>query len=434
MCSAKYLSGFSSVMDWRPIEFMDLPPVRCCSLCNVVPKEIFLLECPHVLCSHCYQAVLQGNQCCPLDGESVQESEVQICTIKPSHLYKWKMRCCNSSKGCDFVGNVEKLEIHFLSDCVFHVVRCNRCNALVQRRDILSHYTEQRCQAASSSCDGIQISVDTGVLDVGRKIDASLEAIAERMCAIEIQLNNHAAAGIDGAKQCTNANKQLLNELEPVEGIHGESRNEAANMMTREEVSLNSIKERVEHIASNVQRNQGIVRIATDQIIEKLGAMGRHLEALEHIGKVGINEALFYIPGITELVERWKGVKSEWLHLERFSDVSTVCGYSVRVGMITSGNTFSLCLEICPSAHDDLLKWPFRIAHRYTLLHPEIMSKNVGSHFTTTNQFWITRPKNDPVMVPSAFALKGYTLEYIIRDGFVDEDSICVQVEFKPEM
>ncbi|XP_064479819.1 RING finger protein 151-like [Ornithodoros turicata] len=378
MCSAKCLSGFSSAMDWRPIEFMDLPSVRSCSLCNVVPKETFLLECSHALCGQCYQVVLRGNQRCPLDGESTQESEAQVCVFKPNHLQKCKMRCCNSSNGCDFVGNMEQVKNHFLSGCAFHVVSCNRCNAAVLRRDIVSHYGGQQCKSSSSS--GREAGDNEGVVNIGRKIDASLDAIAERICAIETQLNNH-TAGVEGAKQCTSANKQLLDQLlERLERTDGALRNAATNLLSREdlkgtlEVGSKTINEgtgqgRAGNAASGAQDNRGITSVATDEIIEKLNTIGRQLDTMEHIVKAGTNQAVWHIRGITELASKSK----ERGGLKHYSDVFVLCGYSVRMQLMFVGSgdeTVHFSLQICQSAYDSFLKWPFCTSCDFTLLNP----------------------------------------------------------------
>ncbi|XP_064479949.1 uncharacterized protein LOC135393445 [Ornithodoros turicata] len=434
MCPAKCLSGFSSVLDWRPIEFMGLPSLRSCSLCNVVPKETFLLECHHALCSHCYKAVLQGSGRCPLDEESIQESEVQTLLIRPSHLQKWKMRCCNSSNGCDFVGNVEEATNHFLSDCAFHVVSCNRCSAAVLRRDIVSHYSERQCMAGSSSADGSQVSTDGSVLDIGRKIHNSLETITDRICAIETQLNNHAAC-IDGGKQGASTKEHPLDLLlESLERIHGELRNVAANMMSREEAretvdaSLKSIKEEIQRPTTNTQGNQGITNIATDQVVEKLSSISRHLETLEHVGRVRINEALFCIRGILGLTKISMGVR-----ILRYSDVSVICGYSVQLGICIPRCGFpymQFFLQICPSVHDHLLEWPFCIPYRFVVLHA-LNGSNIDSGFMSSD-VWANRPKSEPVRLSQCFPLNLSHREMIDR-GYVHENCVLVRVSLKPQ-
>ncbi|KAG0438947.1 hypothetical protein HPB47_016813 [Ixodes persulcatus] len=71
------LTGFSPVLDWRPICFSKPPPrPLICDLCGVVSlRPVFPGSCPHWYCTTCYQNVLRHDPpLCPLDQKEVSES------------------------------------------------------------------------------------------------------------------------------------------------------------------------------------------------------------------------------------------------------------------------------------------------------------------------------------------------------------------------
>ncbi|XP_064465410.1 TNF receptor-associated factor 6-like [Ornithodoros turicata] len=411
MTYVKHISGFSNAMDWRPVEFVDLLPARCCSLCNVVPKETFILECSHALCNQCYQAVLQGNRQCPLDGGTIQEEEVQEFTFKPSHLKKQKLRCCNSGHGCDFVGNLEDITTHFLNDCEFHVVSCNRCHATVQRRDIVSHCSEQRCQTASSSVEGSQVSTDKNNIET--KIDESLETVMQRLCAIDTQVNNH-TIGIDGAKL-------VLDKVLEQQG------RTAAHMT---------------HVAAGImslQRNCTELQVAShsstqkiEEFVERFFRMDNKLDAVKYIVKFGTNEVWCHFRDFEMFIREGESKEEAC----RSTDAFLLCGYSAKLNMMLQhqcdGMYLGLYLSIGESSND-LLKWPLLNPHYYILLHPSDRLKSIEKSYDYTEDY---RSSGVPVnrMRPTSTANPAFgDLEFCrlgeIRDGgFIVDDAVCIGV------
>ncbi|XP_064464428.1 uncharacterized protein LOC135375702 [Ornithodoros turicata] len=145
MPSKKYIIGVCETLDWRPVQFVDLPPTQSCSLCNVVPRKTYVLRCSHALCEICYDGLLKSGRSCPLDNECFDESCVQMLKVDRRYVETQIILCMNSKDGCGFVGTVEEMKHHFLKECNFQAVTCKLCNAKVLRRQIVNHYT-QRCQ------------------------------------------------------------------------------------------------------------------------------------------------------------------------------------------------------------------------------------------------------------------------------------------------
>ncbi|KAL3237300.1 hypothetical protein MRX96_022067 [Rhipicephalus microplus] len=65
-------------VNWRPTRLVDdVPEVRKCRVCEVIPKKIVKLPCKHFLCESCLVCASQsGSGLCPLGSHNLQGSEV----------------------------------------------------------------------------------------------------------------------------------------------------------------------------------------------------------------------------------------------------------------------------------------------------------------------------------------------------------------------
>ncbi|XP_064479827.1 TNF receptor-associated factor 5-like [Ornithodoros turicata] len=471
----EYMSGFSDAIDWRPVEFVDLPSVRSCSLCHVVPTETFFLECSHALCSHCYKALLQGNRACPLDGGTVEEDEVQTLTFKPSHLKKQKMHCCNSSHGCDFVGILDEVKTHFLKNCAFHVATCNRCHATILRDDIIHHYTEQQCQAASSTGNDSQVSTNGNIFDIERKMDVALDTVMERLCTIETQLNVH-VVNIDGAKQGISANGQALSRLlDQQEQISGDMIHQleeltkcvdtgkrvlseiiSAGAVTSAEVISHTstvgengdeadideegrcrsraLRGSPDQSASEVKDAANDVKGTMKVVLEsckKLRSAEEMLRELQSVTRLVNNVAYYHI-------ERFADIEKESLaekQVTRTSDVFHLFGYSakLRVDIRTYDGVLYIgaFLCICQSSKDSCLKWPFTLPYAVMLVHPTDDTKSIEYDVDVLKS---VDKYGDCFIKPVGAANVGFgarqlcKLQDAVNNGFVHNDSITLGV------
>lgn len=140
MVQAGILVGFSSFLDWRPLEFTrPLPAIMCCSLCGVVSKSSYLLgQCFHSFCRKCHKRVIEmDSPRCPLDGTVVDRESSQTFDFNNS-LDDKSVRCPNSRNGCTFVGPACELEGHF-AGCDFHAVPCPSCKTRILRFEMWNH-------------------------------------------------------------------------------------------------------------------------------------------------------------------------------------------------------------------------------------------------------------------------------------------------------
>ncbi|KAH7975046.1 hypothetical protein HPB49_022980 [Dermacentor silvarum] len=62
--------------NWRPTRFVDdVPIVRVCGLCGMIPKRTVVLPCSHVLCQFCQADNSQdGSGLCPIDEKPFEET------------------------------------------------------------------------------------------------------------------------------------------------------------------------------------------------------------------------------------------------------------------------------------------------------------------------------------------------------------------------
>ncbi|XP_064479950.1 uncharacterized protein LOC135393447 [Ornithodoros turicata] len=208
--SEQHLVGFSEAMDWRSMDFVDLNPLRACSLCRVVPKVTFVLECSHALCELCYEDVLRGKRQCPLDGQDFEDVNTCKLILTPVQLGNQKARCCNVREGCDFVGTVEEVKQHFFNQCTFHAVTCSRCQMKVLRKELVNHYVQQ-CEPPAIPTVCSLTDVMDAAMEMGRKIDDSLATVIDRLAAVEDQLHSHGMT-IVNAKDTLVSNGDLLKQ------------------------------------------------------------------------------------------------------------------------------------------------------------------------------------------------------------------------------
>ncbi|XP_064479835.1 TNF receptor-associated factor 3-like [Ornithodoros turicata] len=475
MSPVKYMSGFSEAMDWRPIEFVDLPSLLSCSLCHVVPRETFILECSHALCDQCYQTVLQGSRLCPLDGGPVQEQEVQTLSFKPSHRTKPKMRCCNSIHGCQFVGILDEVTTHFLKDCAFQVVSCNRCSSIILRNDIVLHYIEQRCHATSSPTKGRnQVSISGNIVDTESKISVALDSAMERLCAIETQLDVH-VVGIADAKEVLSATGKALSRLLDLQEQTSNVMRENIEELTKcvhtgkrllsgaiSDASAVSVSDRssstAEHddnadnaqdcggSAGALQGPRGQIGCGVSDDVDKIDEVSKVIfdtcKRLSSVdGMLGVlisrlndgknNVAYYHIQDFNDIEK-----KSDNEQVSLCSEIFVLCGYTFRLLVNTDRCDGDLCLgiylAICRSSRDSCLKWPFTLPYTLMLVHPTDEKKNIDryvnvlEYINSESEYFLKPVEKDN---PGFGAPAVCKLQDVAKGGFVHNNSITVGVK-----
>ncbi|XP_064479938.1 TNF receptor-associated factor 3-like [Ornithodoros turicata] len=470
MSSTSYLLGHFEALNWRPLRFVDLPSTVSCDLCSVIPEKIFRLQCFHSLCEGCYQTVLRSDRRCPRDKQGLDESEVETSIIRTTHLQKLEIHCCNFNHGCTFVGSLEQMKSHYLKDCEFHSLTCRKCCATVFRKDIISHYMEEECGAQNRPREDVDI--DSSVVGIGREINASLSDIADKLRAMEDQLNSH-AAGIDTTKDCVGNYAQVLRTIQEEHRLSTEGVSNLASRLHTVTEALSSIKDQFSNevgrgaevrniVTSNRDRLTALIELQKEvaqnvvtsgegqkQCSEKLEGMSKRMQdhssstddklssmkdilrTLRVSNGCGGNVGFFHVQDVDELNKK----ANEKGFAITYSDVFALCGYSVKLGVkfkqCDGIMCIGACLCICRGTNDSLLKWPFSLPYTLTLVHPSDEKKNTRHCVDVPNTFK-TFPEcfNRPVeSVNDGFGFfKLCKLEDAVNAGFVHENSITVGV------
>ncbi|KAM7314329.1 TNF receptor-associated factor 6-like [Ixodes scapularis] len=165
------LTGFSTILDWRPTQFSRPPPrPLICDLCGVVSlRPVFPGSCPHWYCTMCYRNVLRHDPpLCPLDQKEVSESDLagDAFSVDLVKLLKEAgMRCPNCASGCDFV-LTDLLQIEKSVDCIFLFNHCPGlysscgCRYKPPLTDLELHYS--KCQFHRIFCEACDAPVASG--------------------------------------------------------------------------------------------------------------------------------------------------------------------------------------------------------------------------------------------------------------------------------
>ncbi|XP_064479899.1 TNF receptor-associated factor 4-like [Ornithodoros turicata] len=466
MSSKSYLLGHFPALDWRPLEFVDLPSTTSCDLCAVIPQTIFRLECFHSLCEGCYQSVLGSNRRCPLDKQEFVESEVQTLPIRRTRLEKLDVRCCNFSHGCKFVGSLERMKSHFLKDCEFHPLACKKCSATVPRKDIISHYMEEECGAQNTLCSSENASIDGIVIRIGRQIDASLSDIADKLRAMEDWLNSHTLE-IDTTKECVTNYAAALHTLEEGQSFSSVTMSNVMRTVSdafssieeqcsNQVASTDDLKNRVISIKETLSTLVGLQKDAAEnaassgggwkQCAKKLEAMSKRIQdfspsmedklscmsdMLQASIGYGTHIAFFHVQDVDGLKDR----AIVWEVAYSFSDVFALCGYSVKLSVKLSKYDdimyIGVLLYICRGQKDSLLTWPFLLPYTLIMVHPSDDKKNVR-HCVDVPNLFRKYPYCFNRQVESSNSGNGKSqlckLEDALNDGFVYENAITVGV------
>ncbi|CAN7988924.1 unnamed protein product [Ixodes hexagonus] len=305
------LAGFAYDWDWRPLEFESPPnPLRVCSSCCVIPKEVLVLPCRHVLCAPCYS---QAEARCPLDHEAFDDRRVERLSTSLDDVAGRLVWCWNRQNGCAFNGMLIDMANHFYSKCPFHAVQCFKCNTSILRTDMASHHlkcsneTVKLVKTVSANCAGDAAALGRHIEDVRKEVGDSLKHFSDFQYHLEAKLNS---------------------------------------------------------LTEHVHDNAGKKAEMRSAVIDVLRCAG-HLRA----AKTWRPRELALLVSRVDYYSRSSNYREEV-----FSVPSEVCGYSLRLGASCQRDngelTLDFMVQFCKSPRDPCLCWPFRKPFTLALVHP----------------------------------------------------------------
>ena len=133
-------------------EFIDQPPNRSqCPICLLVPRDPQQTPCcGKAFCKACISKIREKNQPCPTckaeDFHYFPDKGLQ------QELYSSKVYCTNKTRGCDWEGELRKLDLHLntnpdkgkeMEGCKFQLVNCSHCQNAYLRRDVAEHQNKE---------------------------------------------------------------------------------------------------------------------------------------------------------------------------------------------------------------------------------------------------------------------------------------------------
>lgn len=160
-------------VNWRQTRFVDeVPSLRVCGLCRMIPTRIVVLPCSHTLCQSCLLANSQGGVGrCPLDQELFDGNECSGYELPTRKANAFKVYCWNEEFGCRFEDAMEDMLRHYDKECAYHVVECLRCGNRVLHSELSTHYTSG-CSAGSLSAGTVNTPPESAALTPQAVIDA----------------------------------------------------------------------------------------------------------------------------------------------------------------------------------------------------------------------------------------------------------------------
>ena len=130
-----------------------------CSICLSVLREPFLVDCcGYHFCKSCIETVKDDHKPCPLcnnDFKTMPNKQLQRL------LNQREVYCKHKEEGCEWTGELSKLDEHLnvdcdnsekrLSGCEYTEIKCSHCKKMVQRKDFKLHNI--RCSGEKYTCE-----------------------------------------------------------------------------------------------------------------------------------------------------------------------------------------------------------------------------------------------------------------------------------------
>ena len=122
-----------------------------CKSCKLVPKKLFTTDCcTERFCQACINPVVKDKKPCPSCGEA----DFSTLLIKGAQkkILALQVRCAMKQKGCEWVGQLEQLDAHLDTDCLYVDVECpSKCDHVVQKCNLATHL-EMDCPKREFMC------------------------------------------------------------------------------------------------------------------------------------------------------------------------------------------------------------------------------------------------------------------------------------------
>ena len=145
------MQGFDCQFTVKPVDYLQ----SHCPICLLILREPFQVTCcGNSFCRACIQQIGAGNKPCPTCNQDNFDSFQNKGLQQP--LYGFQVSCSNKESGCDWQGELGKLDQHLNKDklsvgCAYMNVKCLFCDELYQRSKI-EHHQGSQCTERPFTC------------------------------------------------------------------------------------------------------------------------------------------------------------------------------------------------------------------------------------------------------------------------------------------
>ena len=120
-----------------------------CPICQEILHEPVQTSCGHLFCERCLKRVQLKN--CPSCRAEFEE-EPRRDRFNEREIRNLIVKCQNSSRGCEWEGELGNVESHQNSVCGYQLVQCgNKCGAEMERRKVEKH-KKDHCELRRYKC------------------------------------------------------------------------------------------------------------------------------------------------------------------------------------------------------------------------------------------------------------------------------------------
>ncbi|XP_050033405.1 uncharacterized protein [Dermacentor andersoni] len=388
MATTRFLSGFGSTLDWRPLQFVDhMPDIRICNLCGIVARMTMLLPCSHVLCKVCYGQVKDKNQSCPVDRKKIIEEQVQTLELKEDQLDDRRVLCLNSRRGCSFMGTITDFKEHIEHDCDYYEVSCPKCGSSVTHMKILEHCLGSCVEGTISIIPNANESVLGDLQKIRLSLDDALEGMSQKKVAVQGKVN--------GLVECLDG---YTSQIKSLQGLLRDAIDSSQLARVHIPPALADGKR------SGCAAGAAIVDrtyICLSQIYKRKSSLSGGVSTRE------VSPACI-LAGYSLMVESKFAEKDQLLHLE-------------------------FGVMFCAGSWDSFVSWPFSRQVTLTLVHPADERRNMSLPVSVpedTERFECVK-KPSPDGVNAAMRTRSVVWNQLELSGFIANDSLCISIEME---
>ena len=120
-----------------------------CPICHEILNEPVQTSCGHLFCGKCLRRVQSKN--CPSCRVKFEE-EPRRDRFNEREIRNLIVKCQNSSRGCEWEGELGNVESHQNGVCGYQLVQCgNKCGAEMERREVEKH-KKDHCELRMYKC------------------------------------------------------------------------------------------------------------------------------------------------------------------------------------------------------------------------------------------------------------------------------------------